>query len=242
MIGRCVLLGAVVLAASACGTTNAANPAARTTTDATRAAVVPSATMSPADMAAMASPAAAPTTAAAAPVVTTAPAPTVAAAVNAGAPVTPAAAATATTAPTTAPAPTSAPGPTSAPVPTTAPTATAAPAAPGTTVGVTLADTSIKLSVASIPAGSVTFTVTNGGTTNHEFVVLQTNAAQGALPMDPANPNTAAETGFLGKVPNLAPHATGQLTLTLGAGNYVVICNNPAHYMALGMHAALSVR
>jgi len=109
-------------------------------------------------------------------------------------------------------------------------------------VTVTLADTSVKLSAASLPAGNVTFTVTNSGTTDHEFVVLQTNTAHGALPPDPANPNTVLETGLLGKIQSLAPHASGQLTLTLPAGNYVVLCNNAAHYSALGMHAALSVR
>jgi uncharacterized cupredoxin-like copper-binding protein len=84
--------------------------------------------------------------------------------------------------------------------------------------------------------------VTNGGTTNHEFVVLQTNTAHGALPPNPGDPNTVLETGLLGKIENVAPHASGQLILTLAPGNYVVLCNNPAHYSALGMHAALSVR
>jgi uncharacterized cupredoxin-like copper-binding protein len=107
---------------------------------------------------------------------------------------------------------------------------------------VTLADMSIKLSAASVPAGAVTFKISNGGTTNHEFVVLQTATPQNALPPDPANPATALESGLIGKVENLAPQATGTLTVTLGAGSYVLICNNPAHYGALGMHTALSVK
>ena len=107
---------------------------------------------------------------------------------------------------------------------------------------VTLADMSIKLSASSVAAGTVTFNVSNGGTTDHEFVVLQTATAQNALPSDPANPSRALETGRAGKIESLAPRATGTLTLTLGSGSYVLICNNPAHYSALGMHTAFSVR
>ena len=98
------------------------------------------------------------------------------------------------------------------------------------------------LSASSVAAGTVTFNVSNGGTTDHEFVVLQTATAQNALPSDPANPSRALETGRAGKIESLAPRATGTLTLTLGSGSYVLICNNPAHYSALGMHTAFSVR
>ena len=109
-------------------------------------------------------------------------------------------------------------------------------------MSVTLTDMAIKLSTASVPSGTVTFAVTNGGGTTHEFVVLQTAIAQNALPADPANPGTVQEPGFLGRVASLAPHATGSLTLTLGPGSYVLICNEPAHYSALGMHIGFSVR
>ena len=238
MNGRLIVLGAILVLASACGSPNAATPAAATTARAAAAAP----TMSPADMAAMGHATATPATqpaaaaqpataaqpaAAPAPAVTSAPAP----AINVG-----------TSGPTAAPAPTSAPTPTAAPVATTAPTPTAAPAGPATTVTVTLVDTAVRLSTASVPAGTVTFVVTNAGTTTHELVVLQTTIAQNALPPDPANPGTVLEPGFLGKVASLAPHATGSLTLTLGAGSYVLICNEPVHYSALGMHTAFSVR
>jgi len=233
MNGRVLVLGAALVLVSACGSASAVTltPPAATTA---------AATMSPADMAAMGHPTA---TAASQPATTTpvagatatpqtatsAPAP----AINVG-----------TSGPTAAPAPTTTAAPTAAPAATSAPTAapTAAPAGQATTVSVTLVDMAIKLSTTSVAAGTVTFAVTNGGTTIHEFVVLQTAIAQNALPADPANPGTVLEPGFLGKVGNLAPHATGSLTLTLGAGSYVLICNEPAHYTALGMHTAFSVR
>jgi len=100
----------------------------------------------------------------------------------------------------------------------------------------------IKLSSGSVAGGAVTFAVSNGGSTIHEFVVLRTTIAQNSLPADPAHPGTVQEPGFLGRVANLAPHATGSLTLTLESGSYVLVCNEPAHYSALGMHAAFTVR
>lgn len=161
--------------------------------------------------------------------------------INAVATQTPAPAVSTPPAPTTAPAPTTEPAPTNAPAPTSTPAPTPAPGV-ATTVSVTLTDMAIKLSTASVPSGTVTFAVTNGGGTTHEFVVLQTAIAQNALPADPANPGTVQEPGFLGRVASLAPHATGSLTLTLGPGSYVLICNEPAHYSALGMHIGFSVR
>jgi len=227
MNGRIILvLGGSLLLTSACGTANAVSPTATTVTRSASAA----ATMTPAEMAAMAHPASAPT---AEPAVQAAAAPTTTTA-------RPAATNAASSAPTSAP--TSPPATASTPSTTATPAASAPPAAPGSTVAVTLADMAIKLSAASVPGGTVTFAVTNSGTTTHELVVLQTTTAQSALAPDPANPGTVLEPGFLGKVANLAPRATGSLTLTLGPGSYVLICNEPAHYSALGMHTAFSVR
>lgn len=229
MNGRTLVIGAALLLVTACGTTNATSP---TTTTVTRVAPA-AATMSPADMATMGHPTATPAaTVATAPAATDAPA-----AQTTTTPV-----ATAAPAATDAPAVTNAPASTSAPIATPAPVATPAAPAPGTRVAVILVDTAVRLSVASVPAGTVTFSVTNSGSTSHEFVVLQTAIAQSALAPDPANPGTVLEPGFLGKVPNLAPQTTGSLTLTLGTGSYILLCNDPAHYSALGMHAAFSVR
>lgn len=137
------------------------------------------------------------------------------------------------------PAPT--PTPTQATVtlpPTVAPIT--APPASGVTIAVTLTDSAVRLSRSSAPAGTVTFNVTNGGSTRHEFVVLKTDLPQGQLPTDPAQPALVLEPGFLGKVAALQPHASGSITLTLTSGNYVLICNELAHYM-IGMHSAFTV-
>ena len=213
-------LGAALLFATACGTANAVSPKAGTTRGAVAAA-----TMTPAEMAAMGSPTFAPTPKTSAPAVTATPAQPTLAPAQLAAPA-------ATTAPATNAAPAAAP----------APAATAAPAGPASTVTVTLKDMAITLSTPSVSSGKVTFNVTNAGTTIHEFVVLQTSIAQNALTANVASPGTVIEPGFLGQVTNLAPQATGSLTLTLGAGSYVLICNEPAHYSALGMHTGFSVR
>ncbi len=96
------------------------------------------------------------------------------------------------------------------------------------------------LSQSSVPAGTVTFVVHNTGTTIHELVVLKTNLPEGRIPTDPAHPAQVLESGAVGRVTNLAPGASGTLTLNLAAGSYVLICNEPAHYL-IGMHGAFTV-
>lgn len=161
------------------------------------------------------------------------------------------AAATATTSPATAaviaPAPTGS-APTSAPTPqATAAPATAKPIAPSgvpgpvTTVAVTLTDISIKLGQAAVPAGTVTFSVSNKGSVVHDLVVLKTDQPQNQLPNDPTAPAEVQEPGFMGKVQMIGPGATGTLALGLGPGSYVLICNQPAHYL-IGMHTSFTVK
>jgi len=99
---------------------------------------------------------------------------------------------------------------------------------------------SIRLDHASATAGTMTFVVRNTGTVIHEFAVLRTNLAQNQIPTDPTQPAKVLEPGLIGRVAGLAPGASASLTLTLAAGNYVLICNEPAHYLA-GMHNAFTV-
>lgn len=154
----------------------------------------------------------------------------------------PAAAAAATTAAATA-APTAAePAPTVAPPAQTAPPATPAPTtrpASGS-VAVTLTDVAIRRDRSSTAAGSVTFVVRNVGTVIHQLVVLRTDIAQNQIPANPAQPGTVTEPGFIGQTPTINPGGSASLTLTLGAGNYVLICNQPAHYL-IGMHIAFTI-
>ena len=86
----------------------------------------------------------------------------------------------------------------------------------------------------------MTFVVRNNGTVLHEFAVLKTNLAQNQIPTDPTQPGKVLEPGLVGRVSGLAPGASASVTLNLSAGSYVLICNEPAHYIA-GMHTAFTV-
>ncbi len=169
----------------------------------------------------------------------TATTPSQAAAATEVAPATTTAEATATaaapTAPTTA-------APTVAPSVQTAPPATSAPTTQPVSgsVAVTLTDVAIRPDRSSTAAGTVTFVVRNVGTGIHQLVVLRTNIPQGQIPANPAQPGTVTEPGFVAQTPNINPGATASLTLTLGAGSYVLICNQPAHYL-IGMHVAFTI-
>ena len=107
-------------------------------------------------------------------------------------------------------------------------------------MAVSLVEMSIRLDHGSAAAGTVTFVVRNNGTAVHEFVVLRTNFAQNQIPNDPTQPGKVLEPGFVTRVAGLAPGASASVTLNLVAGSYVLICNEPAHYIA-GMHTAFTV-
>lgn len=109
-----------------------------------------------------------------------------------------------------------------------------------TGISATLKEMSISLSQKFAAAGAVTFAITNAGTVTHEFVVLKTNIAEGALPPSASEPGKAEEVGHVDEVEDVAPGATKTLTLTLDPGKYVLICNEVGHYAA-GMHASFTI-
>jgi len=78
-------------------------------------------------------------------------------------------------------------------------------AGPGpTTVAVRLSEWKVVLAQTTVPAGSVTFTVTNAGSIPHAIEV------EGR--------------GVEKEIPVIQPGATGSLTLTLAPGDYEVYC------------------
>lgn len=117
------------------------------------------------------------------------------------------------------------------------------PAADGhvtTNVAAALSEFKIELDATSAPAGAVTFNLNNGGTTIHEFVILQTDLAADKLPLG-ADGTTVDEAGAPGitlvaEVEDIAAGATPNLEASMPAGHYVLICNLPAHYTS-GMRA-----
>ena len=114
---------------------------------------------------------------------------------------------------------------------------------------ITLQEYAIIPGAASVPAGSVTFNITNAGPDEvHEFVVIQTDLAPDALPtgkdgsVDEEGEGVAPQ----GEVEDVAVGDTPTLTLDLAAGSYVFICNivdtdtGESHYQQ-GMRVGFTV-
>jgi len=116
-------------------------------------------------------------------------------------------------------------------------------AQPGTggQVSVTLTDTGVTLAQTSVSSGPVTFKVTNAGSIEHELVVVQTDVAQDKIQPDADEPGKMSEAGAQGESGDLAAGAIKDFTLNLSPGKYVLMCNQPGHYM-VGMHIAFVVR
>ncbi len=109
-------------------------------------------------------------------------------------------------------------------------------------LGANLTDNKVQLSLNEVPAGKVTFTVTNGGTVVHSLVLLKTIQPEDKIPADPKDASRVMETGG---VWSSGPIAAGQkkdfVLPDLKSGAYVLVCNEPAHYV-VGMHTALVVK
>jgi len=148
----------------------------------------------------------------------------------------------------------------------TSPSTCEAPAhLPGTTVQVTVADMGmsrmmgdaapvgipmrLRTSTAGVAAGQVSFTVANLGSRTHELVVLPLAVGQQAGARTAGPDGKVDEAGSLGEASTscgtgpgdgLAPGSVGWVTLTLPAGRYELVCNEPNHY-ADGMWQELDV-
>ena len=94
----------------------------------------------------------------------------------------------------------------------------------------------------SVPAGKVTFEVTNASKgTVHEMLVAPVVYENTVLPfLDNENRADEEKSGDLGEVSELEPGKTGSLTVEMKPGLYILYCNVPGHYMA-GMWTTLKV-
>lgn len=108
----------------------------------------------------------------------------------------------------------------------------------GTVVNVSLKEFTITFDRTDIPAGKVTFNVTNNGSMEHEFVVFKTDLAADSLPIKSDEPEVDEDNSALtsmGEVEDIEPGQTKSFTATLDAAKYVGICNIEGHY-ASGMY------
>lgn len=95
---------------------------------------------------------------------------------------------------------------------------------------------------AEVPAGQVTFAVTNKSKDFvHEMLVVKVASTTKPLPYVEAESRVDEEAaGDLGEVSELDPGGSGSLTLTLDKGTYMLFCNVPGHYAA-GMWTLVTV-
>jgi uncharacterized cupredoxin-like copper-binding protein len=114
-------------------------------------------------------------------------------------------------------------------------------AAPAGPVTARLQEFSINLGRGTATPGSVQFSVTNGGSIVHEFVVIDTDTAANALTV--GADGTVSEEGLsvVDEIEDIPVASTQALTVNLSAGHYVLICNLPGHY-AGGMRADFQVQ
>lgn len=115
------------------------------------------------------------------------------------------------------------------------------------TVNVTLQEFSVIPDPTTVPAGEVTFHVTNNGPDDvHEFVIFKTDLAADALPT--AEDGSVDEEGegveLIDEIEDVPVGESMDVTVSLDAGAYVLICNivegDEVHY-AMGMRTAFTV-
>lgn len=118
----------------------------------------------------------------------------------------------------------------------------------GTTIDVTLQEWAVVVSEESAPAGEVTFAITNEGPEDiHEFVIFRTDLGIDDLPTDEDGVVDEEGEGIevVDEVEDVEVGASAELTVTLEAGAYVLVCNiydddeGEAHYQ-MGMRTAFT--
>jgi uncharacterized cupredoxin-like copper-binding protein len=132
---------------------------------------------------------------------------------------------------------TKAPDPTTGPAPTESETEQ--------TVAVSLSEWKITgpagAALGPLKAGEIKFDVHNDGTTQHEFVVIKTDADVASLPIEESKVNEEAAGESPGEADDIDPAQAKDATMRLEPGKYVFICNVPGHYQS-GMRGQLIVQ
>ncbi len=112
------------------------------------------------------------------------------------------------------------------------------PAAP--TVNVSLKEWGVTPAVLKAEAGSVTFSVANTGTKEHEFVVIKTDTPADKLAVAKGEVDEGSAGESPGEIEGIQAGQTASKTFDLAPGHYIFLCNIEGHY-ASGMHADFNV-
>lgn len=103
-----------------------------------------------------------------------------------------------------------------------------------------LSDFAIALSESEAHGDTpIEFVVANEGGTPHEFLIVKTDLAADALPIE-GGAIDEAQVEIVHEIEGFPAGETEEATLTLATGGYVLICNIPGHYQ-LGMTIAFTV-
>lgn len=108
------------------------------------------------------------------------------------------------------------------------------------TIAVELKEMTVTADPTSIATGSVKFTATNAGAMGHELVILKTDLAADALPVEAGKASEGGQgVEMIGKIVEFAGGETESATFDLVPGKYVLICNIAGHYQA-GMRTGIT--
>jgi uncharacterized cupredoxin-like copper-binding protein len=130
----------------------------------------------------------------------------------------------------------------------TGPTATEAPTSPaaeGTPVAVAVGETDVQhmymnVDQATVPAGTVTFTVSNEGVKKHEFVILSTDVLASDMKIEGSDEVNEDKYTGVDEIGDLPAGETKTLTVDLKPGHYTLICNIKGH-VRMGMYSDITV-
>ena len=110
-----------------------------------------------------------------------------------------------------------------------------------TEIAAVLTDTAIQLDHTTAAPGVVTFKAHNAGTVAHSLLLIKTDVAPDKLTPDPKDASRADRTGEVRETAQIAIGQDASFSAQLTAGNYVLICNEPGHYL-IGMRVPFSVK
>jgi uncharacterized cupredoxin-like copper-binding protein len=111
---------------------------------------------------------------------------------------------------------------------------------------VELTEFSVSVDPASAASGETTFAVSNVGSVIHEFVVVKTDLDDADLPTSEDGSVDEEGEGIepIDEIEDIEVDGSGELTVDLDEGNYVLFCNvvdgGVAHYEK-GMHTSFTV-
>lgn len=145
--------------------------------------------------------------------------------------------------PTPEASPTAAATPTPGSIDDGTPTPTPAPAT--SEAGMELTEFRITPALTRARPGTVIFKAHNAGEVTHQFLVIRSDLGTADLPRLSANRGVdETKVDVVGKVEDIAPGATGEVSVAADAGKYVLICNlfagGESHYLE-GMYTQFEV-